>query len=69
MARKTSRRQPPVRRRVNSEVTRFDFNRLKSLVEDCHKTLSVQFTRIAQIQAELDEVRLAWNKTRPPRGR
>jgi hypothetical protein len=43
-------------------VTRREFERLARHVEDCTRTLDLQFTRIAQLQAELDHIRAAWAK-------
>jgi hypothetical protein len=37
---------------------------LASTVDKCWRDLEVQFERIAQIQAELDEIRSAWTKTK-----
>jgi len=42
-------------------VTREQFQRLTSVVEECCAKLDLQFKRIAQIQAELDHIRAAWN--------
>ena len=44
-------------------VTRREFDTLARHVEDCTRTLDLQFTRIAQLQAELDHVRAAWAKS------
>ena len=45
-------------------VTRLEFDVLARRVEDCTRTLDLQFTRIAQLQAELDHARAAWAKAR-----
>lgn len=34
-------------------------------MEECCRQLDVQFQRIAQIQAELDHIRVAWSKIAP----
>ena len=44
-------------------VTRREFDALARCVEDCIRTLELQFTRIAQLQAELDHIRVAWAKS------
>ena len=46
-----------------SGVTRREFDTLARRVEDCTRTLDLQFTRIAQLQAELDHIRVAWAKS------
>ena len=38
-------------------VTRAEFDRLSAVVEDCLRQLTLQFKRIAQIQAELDHTK------------
>jgi hypothetical protein len=50
-------------------VTRQEFEVLVHAVEDCARSLELQFTRIAQIQAELDHIRAAWAKPKTPRRR
>ena len=45
-------------------VTRPEFEVLVHAVEDCSRRLDLQFTRIAQIQAELDHIRNAWAKSK-----
>jgi hypothetical protein len=65
MARKVSRRSPPLRgevRRLREEV-----RGQRAIVDQCRHDLDTQFTRIAQIQAELDEVRGAWVRLPRPR--
>ena len=60
---------PPPRRRSTArvDVTRAEFNELirilherAEILEGMRRTLEVQFQRMAQIQAELDEVKRAW---------
>lgn len=64
------RRIPKTKR---SAVTRAEFNALVAVINDrgaaiatIEKTLDIQFQRIAQLQAELDQVRSAW-RARPRR--
>ena len=47
------------RRSKNGGVTRREFSELVRQVEDCTRNVALQFIRIAQIQAELDHLRLA----------
>jgi hypothetical protein len=54
-------------------MTRDDFQRLERLTADLQATLKqivhdqeIQFTRIAQLQADIDMVRGAWTKLTPP---
>jgi len=68
MRRKTSRvRRIPKSRRV--DVTRGEFDRIIDLLNERGQILNniirnqdIQFQRIAQIQAELDQIRRAWAK-------
>ena len=68
MPRKTSRvRRIPKSRRV--DVTRGEFDRVIDLLNERGEILNnvirnqdIQFQRIAQIQAELDQIRRAWMK-------
>jgi hypothetical protein len=53
------------KRRSASAVTRAEFRRLENTLEECCRQLDVQFQRIAQIQAEMDQIRLAWSKIAP----
>jgi hypothetical protein len=46
-------------RRSKNGVTRREFSELVRQVEDCTRNVALQFIRIAQIQAELDHLRLA----------
>jgi hypothetical protein len=68
-------RRTPARSRATPYVTHHEFRRevaavrrtfdeRKALIEDLQKTCTIQFQRIAQIQAELDEIRGAWLKVR-----
>jgi hypothetical protein len=45
-------------------VTRQEFEALLHRVEECARNLELQFTRIAQIQRELDHLRMAAEKPR-----
>ena len=47
-------------------VTRQEFEALGRRVDECARNLELQFTRIAQIQADLDHLRPAAEK---PKGR
>jgi len=58
----------PRKRPSDNGITRREFAALARTVEDCSRDLRLQFTRIAQIQAELDQIRTAWSK-RVPRAR
>ena len=51
------------KRPSGNAVTRSEFVALARAVEDLSRALKLQFTRIAQIQAELDHIRAAWTKT------
>lgn len=42
-----------------SAVTREEFSALQRKMEECMRSLDLQFKRIAQIQAELDHIRMA----------
>jgi uncharacterized protein YukE len=55
------------KRRPADHVTRREFTALAGKVEECANNLEVQFKRIAQIQAELDRIRAAWARSKPPR--
>ena len=55
------------RRQSDVHVTREEFERLRQVVDDCCRKLETQFTRFAQIQAELDQIRRAWAKMAPVR--
>ena len=54
----------PKRRPANA-VTRSEFRRLENTLEECCRQLDVQFRRIAQMQAEMDQIRVAWTKIAP----
>lgn len=57
------------KRPSGTAVTRREFEAVVRAVEDCSRALQLQFTRIAQIQAELDRIRSAWQRsTHPERG-
>jgi hypothetical protein len=53
----TKRRAP-----VRPPVSRAEFDRLTAIVEKCSEQMELQFKRTAQIQAELDHIRTAWNR-------
>jgi hypothetical protein len=57
------------KRPSETAVTRREFVALADAVEDLSRALNFQFTRIAQMQAELDRIRAAWIKadTKPRR--
>jgi len=62
--------RPPVAkpaRRVANGVTRREFIALVRAVEECTRTLQLQFTRIAQIQAELDHIRTVLPRSKRPK--
>jgi hypothetical protein len=40
-------------------------SRLEASDQEIRRILDIQFQRIAQLQAELDEVRRAWTRTKP----
>jgi hypothetical protein len=44
-------------RRTRGAVTRREFDALAATVRQCCRDLEVQFTRTAQVQAELDHVK------------
>ena len=48
-------------------ATRDDIRRLERTIEQLRQALDVQFTRIAQLQADLDLIRGAWNKLESPK--
>ena len=75
----TSRRRTklpglPKRLRLASsriDITRAEFNAVLAVLEErgafiecLRHDLDVQFTRIAQLQAELDQIRRAWERTK-----
>lgn len=49
--------------RKNRAVSRAEFDLLREQVDQSRRDLRVQFTRIAQIQAELDRIRSAWTRS------
>jgi hypothetical protein len=62
--------RPPVAktaRRLAKGVTRREFIALVRAVEECTRTLQLQFTRIAQIQAELDHIRTILARSKRPK--
>jgi hypothetical protein len=50
-------------------VSRAEFQQLRETVDECCHLLDVQFKRIAQIQAELDHIKVASSKLSPPHSR
>jgi hypothetical protein len=65
MARKPSRRAVPrSATKADIEAIHRIFADRKEWLERLERTCEIQFARIAQIQAELDEIRQAWVKTR-----
>jgi archaellum component FlaC len=50
-------------------ITREEFKRLEARVEELKREYSLQFSRIAQMQAELDQIRTAWTKRKEVRAR
>ena len=64
MARRNLRKLRRIPKAKRRDVTRGEYNALVDLlnergriIEDIHKTLNVQFQRIAQMQAELDSLK------------
>ena len=51
-------------RRSSRAVTRREFDALAAVVRDCCRDIQVQFTRTAQVQAEVDHIRTAWSRLR-----
>jgi hypothetical protein len=49
---------------VTTPVTRREFTELVRKVEDCTRNWGCSLPRIAQIQAELDQSRVAWAKSK-----
>ena len=47
---------------MTAAITRAEFSRLEARVEELKHEFSLQFSRIAQMQAELDRIRTAWAK-------
>jgi hypothetical protein len=76
MVRKSSRRPPTPRRPkivvvprpATYEELREAMADIDALTERFTKITDLQFQRIAQMQAELDEVRAAWTKARRRKG-
>ena len=65
---------PHVARLRVSNVTRAEFNSLirilaerGEILEGMRRTLEVQFKRMAQMQAELDQIKRAWVRMQGPR--
>ncbi len=56
------------RRPSTAPVTRAEFEALARMVEKSGRDLDLQFQRIAQIQAELDRIRIAWTKRKRATG-
>jgi hypothetical protein len=51
-------------RPTTAVITREEFTRLEARVDDLRREFHLQFQRIAQIQAELDQIQSAWIKRR-----
>jgi len=49
-------------RPANATITREEFARLEARVEELRREFHLQFRRIAQIQAELDQIQGAWSE-------
>jgi hypothetical protein len=73
MAKKSSahrlRRARRIPRAKHAVVTRAEFNRMVArlnergqIINDLQKTQNIQFQRLAQLQAELDLIKRAWDK-------
>lgn len=62
MARKSSRRSSTHDERAEIERLRDEVRVQRATVDACRRDIETQFTRIAQMQAELDDVRRAWAK-------
>jgi len=64
MPRKTSRRPRAHRYATKADIAEIHriFGERKDWLEKLERTCATQFARIAQIQAELDEIRNAWTK-------
>jgi len=55
---------PSTPRRSSRAVTRREFDALAATVRVCCRDLQVQFTRTAQVQAELDRIKTARTRLR-----
>ena len=64
MPRKSARRSPRSATKADIANIHRIFDERKEWLEKLEHTCSIQFARIAQIQAELDEIRQAWMKAR-----
>jgi hypothetical protein len=65
------RRAPRIARTRHRAVTRQEFNRLAErlneraeILDDLQRSQQIQFQRLAQLQAELDVIKRAWEKMR-----
>ena len=68
------RKTPQLPKARRTYVTRLEYNFVIDLlnergriIDGIHRTLDIQFQRMAQMQVELDEVRSAWTRTKPKR--
>jgi BMFP domain-containing protein YqiC len=52
-------------RRLPRPVSRAEFDELRQVLDQCRRDIEIQFKRIAQMQAEFDQIRRAWTKTEP----
>jgi len=48
--------------RSSRPVSRAEFDAMRQQVDGCVRDLAIQFKRISQMQAELDQIRQAWAK-------
>jgi hypothetical protein len=51
-------------RRSSRAVTRREFDALAEIVRDCCRDIQMQFTRTAQVQAEVDHIKSVSSKLR-----
>ena len=60
-----ARKKAPARSIASGRpITRAEFDRMATLVDECCHNLDVQFKRFADMQAELDRIKSAWTKAR-----
>jgi hypothetical protein len=71
MASKPSRRRPTAPYATKADIAEIYriFAQRKEWLERLEHTCDIQFARIAQIQAELDEIRRAWTRIPSRRSR
>jgi hypothetical protein len=56
-------------RSSDGAVTRAEFDDVRRTLDECTRSLKIQFQRIAQMQAELDQMRTAGTQVRTRRKR